>query len=215
LKNSLGISGYRYASASASQSHSYILPTVKSLIDERRKQLDGRAARLFDLGCGNGSVAATFSDAGWDVTGVDPSSEGIAKAQMSYPDLKLMEGSAYSDLASTFGQFPIVVSLEVVEHLYAPRDYARTLFDLVEPGGLAIVSTPYHGYLKNLALAITGKMDAHFTALWDHGHIKFWSIPTLTTLLSEAGFCDIRFHRVGRIPAIAKSMIAVGSKKRC
>ena len=79
------------------------------------------------------------------------------------------------------------------------------------PGG-AIISTPYHGYLKNLALAVTGQMDAHFTALWDHGHIKFWSIPTLTQLITETGFTNIRFRRVGRIPALAKSMIAVAQK---
>ena len=92
----------------------------------------------------------------------------------------------------------------MVEHVYAPRDYAATLFNLLEPGGMAIVSTPYHGYLKNLALAITGRLDAHFTALW--------SIPSLTTLLTEAGFQNIRFHRVGRIPALAKSMIAVAER---
>ena len=44
--------------------------------------------------------------------------------------------------------------------------------------------SPNHGYLKNLSLAILGKMDQPFTALWDHGHIKFWSMPTLTTLLN-------------------------------
>lgn len=74
------------------------------------------------------------------------------------------------------------------------------------------MSTPYHGYLKNLALALTGKMDRHFTALWDHGHIKFWSIPTLTTLMVDAGSETIRFRRVGRIPALAKSMIAIAQK---
>ena len=55
-------------------------------------------------------------------------------------------------------------------------------------------------------------MDAHFTALWDYGHIKFWSIATLTRLLAEAGFVDIRFQRVGRIPALAKSMIAIARR---
>jgi 2-polyprenyl-6-hydroxyphenyl methylase/3-demethylubiquinone-9 3-methyltransferase len=105
-----------------------------------------------------------------------------------------------------------VLSLEVVEHVYAPRDYARTVFDLLEPGGVAIISTPYHGYWKNLALAVTGRMDAHFTALWDHGHIKFWSITTLSELLREAGFVDVRFERVGRVPALAKSMIAVARR---
>lgn len=106
----------------------------------------------------------------------------------------------------------MVISLEVVEHVYSPRDYARTLVSLLEPGGTAIVSTPYHGYFKNLAMAVTGKMDTHFTALWDHGHIKFWSIHTLSQLLTEAGLNDIQFFRVGRIPALAKSMIAIGRK---
>ncbi|HSQ49736.1 MAG TPA: hypothetical protein VLL94_00560, partial [Nitrospiraceae bacterium] len=75
-----------------------------------------------------------------------------------------------------------------------------------------IVSTPYHGYWKNLAMALTGRLDHHFTALWDHGHIKFWSMATLRQLLLEAGFRSITFRRVGRVPALAKSMIAVATK---
>ncbi|WPL19419.1 putative S-adenosylmethionine-dependent methyltransferase [Thiorhodovibrio winogradskyi] len=144
--------------------------------------------------------------------GIDPSTEGIAQAQARYPHLALYEGSAYEDLAEHYGRFPVVTSLEVVEHLYAPRRYAATLFDLLEPSGTAIVSTPYHGYWKNLAMALIGKLDAHFTALWDHGHIKFWPIRTLSALLREAGFVDIRFERVGRIPALAKSMIAIARR---
>ena len=101
-----------------------------------------------------------------------------------------------------------MLSLEVVEHVHAPRQFARRIHDLLEPGGLAIISTPYHGYLKNVALAITGRMDAHFTALWDHGHVKFWSVKTFSQLLAEAGFKDITFRRLGRLPPFAKSMIA-------
>jgi 2-polyprenyl-6-hydroxyphenyl methylase/3-demethylubiquinone-9 3-methyltransferase len=84
---------------------------------------------------------------------------------------------------------------------------------MVEPGGIAVASTPYHGYVKNVALAVTGKLDAHFTALWDHGHIKFWSFKTLGKLLKDAGFRGVEFHRVGRIPMLAKSMIAVATKE--
>ncbi len=79
-------------------------------------------------------------------------------------------------------------------------------------GGVAIISTPYHGYWKNLALAVTGKMDYHFTPLWTHGHIKFWSRDTLGRLLREAGFENISFRRVGRIHPLAKSMIAIAEK---
>ena len=206
------ISGYRYTSSGHSHAHAYLLPTVKAELSLKKKALGKQPARLFDLGCGNGSVAAQIAGRGWSVTGIDPSSEGIAQARQAFSELRLEQGSAYDNLAAQYGRFPVVVSLEVVEHVYAPRDYVATLFDLLEPGGTAIVSTPYHGYLKNLALALTGRLDAHFTALWEHGHIKFWSISSLTTLLTEAGFQNIRFHRVGRIPALAKSMIAVAER---
>lgn len=201
--------GYKYDSADCSHAHVYLLPTVRS---ELNKTWEDGARRLFDLGCGNGSVAAALAHDGWDVTGVDPSTEGITKAQQTYPHLKLRQGSAYDNLSGIYGRFPVILSLEVVEHVYAPRLYARGLFDLLEPRGTAIISTPYHGYFKNLALAMTGRMDAHFTALWDHGHIKFWSIRTLSILLREVGFAEVRFHRVGRFPALAKSMIAVARK---
>jgi hypothetical protein len=61
-------------------------------------------------------------------------------------------------------------------------------------------------------LALTGRMDNHFTALWDNGHIKFWSMDTLGELLREAGFVGVRFERVGRILPLAKSMIAIARK---
>jgi 2-polyprenyl-6-hydroxyphenyl methylase/3-demethylubiquinone-9 3-methyltransferase len=67
----------------------------------------------------------------------------------------------------------------------------------------------YHSYLKNLALAVTGKMDQHFTALWEGGHIKFWSAKTLSSLFDGEGFERIGLYRVGRIPQLAKSMVVV------
>lgn len=208
MKATKAIGGYRYTDAVENTSHSYLLPALKAELG----RLSPTSMRLFDLGCGNGSVGASLSELGWEVEGVDPSVEGISQAKTEYPELRFEIGSAYDDLARRFGRFPVVISLEVVEHVYAPRDYARTLADCLEPGGTTIISTPYHGYVKNVTLALSDKMDAHFTALWDHGHIKFWSVRTLTELLSDAGLQEIRFLRVGRIPPLAKSMIAIARK---
>jgi 2-polyprenyl-3-methyl-5-hydroxy-6-metoxy-1,4-benzoquinol methylase len=207
----LDISGYVYQDAAHSCAHPLLLPVVFRVL-EKLGHPPGGGQKIFDLGCGNGSVANALSQHGWVVTGVDPSVEGIQQASTAYPALKLENGSAYDDLATKYGQFPVLLSLEVVEHVYAPRHYAKTVFDLLQPGGTAILSTPYHGYWKNLVMALTGKMDAHFTTLWDHGHIKFWSKKTLTELLTETGFVDIRYECVGRVPALAKSMIAIVRK---
>ena len=62
---------------------------------------------------------------------------------------------------------------------------------------------------KNPVLALTGRMDGYFTALRDHGHIKFWSVRTSTELLDEAGLKVSEVHRLGRVPQLAKSMVVV------
>jgi 2-polyprenyl-3-methyl-5-hydroxy-6-metoxy-1,4-benzoquinol methylase len=203
---------YKYEDAKLNDSHNFLLPKVYKILN--KTNLPNYKKSLFDLGCGNGSVANLLTKQGWDVVGVDASSEGIRQAKIAYPNLKLHYGSVYDDLGKIYDKFPIVLSLEVIEHIYSPRDYVKTIYDLLEKKGKVIISTPYHGYLKNLALALTGKMDAHFTALWDGGHIKFWSIKTISTILKEAGFTDLRFEFAGRggFPLFAKSMIVIGTK---
>ena len=119
---------YGYASAAHSHAHAYLLPDVDAML----ASLEPR--RVFDLGCGNGSTAAHLSEK-YEVIGVDASRSGIEQARAAYPHICFDVASAYDDLAGTYGQFDAVVSLEVVEHLYDPRLYAKTMFDLVRPGG--------------------------------------------------------------------------------
>ena len=137
--------------------------------------------RAFDLGCGNGATCDMLSKQGFDVVGVDTSSSGIEHAKSAFPQVTCEVGSAF----------------------------AKTFLGLIAPGGVGFLSTPYHGYIKNVALAVSGRMDSHFTALRDGGHIKFFSVKTLGSLLREAGAQQVRFERVGRFPQLAKSMIAV------
>lgn len=179
---------------------------LKSVIDARYWP-DRRA---FDLGCGNGATCKMLSSLAFDAVGVDVSESGIAIAQAN--GVKAYLGSAYDDLAATYGTFPLVVSLEVIEHCIDPRTFTKTFLSLIAPGGIGFLSTPYHGYLKNLALAVSGKMDSHFGALWDGGHVKFFSMKTLRKLLKEAGTTDLQLLRVGRIPVFAKSIVAIVQK---
>lgn len=202
-------STYSYRSAEGAHSDVYLWPIVEQILKREIRPAD----RIFDLGCGNGSLARRLTHLRYSVQGVDPSEEGIAQAKLADPSIPLEVGSAYDPLAERFGTFSAVVSLEVIEHVYDPRRFARTVFDLLEPDGIAVVSTPYHSYWKNLALAVSGRMDSHFTALWDHGHIKFWSVNTLTHLFEERGLVRTSVHRVGRFPPLAKSMVLVFKKE--
>ena len=196
---------YGYRDADPTYANAYLWPVLRKVIQEHA----WHQRRAFDLGCGNGATCNMLSELGFDAAGVDTSESGIANAQKAYPHLRTEVGSAYDDLASRFGTFSLVVSLEVIEHCFNPKAFAVTFLSLLAPGGIGFLSTPYHGYLKNLALAASGSMDRHFTALWPGGHIKFFSKKTLGQLLTEAGAKEIRFMQVGRIPIMAKSMVAI------
>lgn len=208
----MDIAGYQFDKAGLNPAHDYLLPAVLRILEAERRK-GHLAARVFEVGFGNGAVANELDKRGYEVIGVDPSKKGVQLAMRNYSRLRLSEGSTEDELMRKFGTYPFVLSLEVVEHVYAPRQFAGRIFELLEPGGVAIVSTPYHGYVKNLAVALLGQCDRHYTALWDNGHIKFWSMKTLTQLLAEAGFHKIEFFRVGRIPVLAKSMIAVARRR--
>jgi 2-polyprenyl-3-methyl-5-hydroxy-6-metoxy-1,4-benzoquinol methylase len=145
------ITGYCYSDGQLNHSHRYLPPSLLNILEGLRLLKEQR--RVFEVGCGNGSVANHLSEKGWEVVGVDPSMEGIALANRNYPHLKLVHDSAYNDLSGSFGQFPVVLSAEVVEHVYTPREFAKTLFGLcAERAGYCFDTIPR--VLENSCLGI-------------------------------------------------------------
>ncbi|WP_313958979.1 class I SAM-dependent methyltransferase [Umezakia ovalisporum] len=161
-----------------------------------------------------GSLTNLIAQQGYEVIGVEDSKSGVRLAQEKFTDCRFIQGSIY-DLPYTEmgGQFDIIISCEVIEHLFYPKELVRNTKQLLKPNGRLILTTPYHGYLKNLALAISGKMDKHFTALWDGGHIKFFSVVTMKSLLISEGYEDIKFKFAGGIPYLSKSMLCSSTLK--
>lgn len=173
------------------------------------KNLDG-VRSICDLGCGNGHISGRLAALGYQVTGVDASASGIQIAQRTYPRVEFVHALIDRDLS--LGEFDLVISSDVIEHLYRPSDLLEAAVTQLKPGGQILLGTPYHGYLKNLILAATGKMDAHYSALHDGGHIKFFSVDTLSKLMRAHGFDDLSFTFYGRAPWLWKNMICHARK---
>lgn len=200
---------YGWRDAARKSSHEYLLPAALAAIGER-------PLRVLDLGCGNGYISAELARRGHEVVGVDVSEDGIRVAREAYegrlPGLRFHVCSVYDDgalAALVPGGVDCVLSLEVVEHLYLPRALFTAARRVLRPGGTLVVSTPYHGYLKNLAISLAGGWDRHWSVSWDGGHVKFFSPATLRQLAEEAGFAEFTFRGVGRVPYLWKSMILV------
>ncbi len=194
-------SEYHYSNAEGDHTAGYLWPTVL------RKLREEKAQTVFDLGCGNGSFVYKLNSEGMRAKGVDPSTEGVALAKKKDPRAPVEVGSGYDPLSERFGTFDAVVSLEVICCVYYPRKFVKCLYDLTKPGGLILVSTGYHGYWKNLMLAVCGAIDKHASPLWDHGIIKLWSVDTLTQLFHETDLRRESVSRLGRIPPLAKTML--------
>jgi 2-polyprenyl-3-methyl-5-hydroxy-6-metoxy-1,4-benzoquinol methylase len=167
--------------------------------------------RVLDVGCGDGNFTASLADAGFVMCGVDLSHDRIARAQASYRNIRFAQASAYDDLSAPFGgeAFDAIVSIEVIEHLFSPRDFLDRARLALRPGGRLILTTPYWGYFKNVALAVTNRMDRALTATWDGGHIKHWSYRTLRMVGEERGFEYVSFAGAGRMPYLWRGMVMV------
>jgi 2-polyprenyl-6-hydroxyphenyl methylase/3-demethylubiquinone-9 3-methyltransferase len=201
------VNGYRdygFASANASHMHRHFMPKVFAAAGNLKA-----GVRVLDVGCGNGHTANQFQSSGCDVTGIDLSETGIAQGRKAYPTVRFEVLPADENILRCLNcaPFDIVVSTEVVEHLYDPRSFARGCFAALKPGGTFICTTPYHGYLKNLFISLAGSWDKHANPLWDGGHIKLWSRKTLTALLTETGFERVKFRGAGRLPYLWMTMV--------
>lgn len=195
-----------YAGADSAPDFTLLQPVVFSLLPAAE-----RAVRVLDVGCGNGFWAGRLAAMGFQVTGIDLSPTGIEAAHAAFPGVRFEVLEAAGDLCERLGEkpFDVVLSLEVVEHLYGPMEWALACFRALKPGGRLICSAPYHGFLKNLSISLVNGWDRHFTPNWEGGHIKFWSRRTLTRLLARAGFGvgEMKFRGAGRIPYFWKSMV--------
>lgn len=199
---------YTYTESEASFStHTEYLtnPILEMLSNSKNKT-------ILDLGCGNGWLVDFLIKKGYNAYGTDVTPSGIAIAKEKHPNKFFLLDPSATELPKEFSNihFDIILSIEVIEHLYDPRSYFKLCKNILTQGnqhGELIISTPYHGYLKNLLMSVTGKMDAHFSVLWDGGHIKFWSEKTLKTVLEEFDFQFKEFKGCGRMPYFWKSML--------
>jgi len=169
------------------------------------------AHHVLDLGCGNGWFTAALDRCGFAVTGVDHSEASLRIAKQHYASLAFHRVDAMQPLDSSLVQrFDAVVAIDVIDHVPLPRKLIEAALSALKPGGLLIVTTRFHGYTKNLALALTGRFDSRWDPLLDEGQVKFFSRATLMSLLSEFHLQDLHFETAGRIPMLARAMVISG-----
>jgi len=114
-----------------------------------------------------------------NVYGFDISRSRIDIAKKTYHNLnnRFQVHDCYSEILSIDypnNNYYIVISTEVIEHLYSTETYLKNIYYCLKPSKYLVLSTPYHGYLKNLLICIINKFDSHFDPIEEGGHIKLF-----------------------------------------
>lgn len=209
MKKSKNLSTYHWDSATV---HT---PNILKDLNKILSKPEFKKFNHLDVGCGNGFITKKISKFFKKTTGIDLSKDGINFAKKSSHlsnNIKFLNIDSET-LVSKKKKYDFITSIEVIEHQYDPFKFLKNIEKLSKKKALILITTPYHGYVKNLVLSILGLMDNHFTALWLHGHIKFFSIKTLKKLISNYKFEIINISFSGRIYPLSSSMIFLLKKK--
>jgi len=156
--------------------------TTKAYFIRRFLQLES-TDRLLDVGCGTGEFSMLAARQVREAVGVDAATTAIALAQAAAARLALrnarfIEGSAYDlrELLRDRALFDKAICFDLLEHLTAPADVLAAIFDLLRPGGRALIYTNCYGrfswpYLRERCRGPVGPLWSSDRR--DHHFIRF------------------------------------------
>jgi 2-polyprenyl-3-methyl-5-hydroxy-6-metoxy-1,4-benzoquinol methylase len=173
----------------------------------------GVGQRVLDVGCGEGAFTAALASAGAEAVGIDVAEEPLRRARLLHRqlDLRLVGSDGEWDLADA--SFDVVWAGEVIEHVFDTAAWLSELRRVLRSGGSLLLSTPDHGPLKMLALALSRRAFAsHFEPRGDH--LRFYSRSTLTRLIEDFGFSEVEVVRAGGPPGARRTLLLRAVRSR-
>ena len=123
-------------------------PLLASTGDSRREFRKWVKAgdKVLEIGFAPGKQLAWIAQAlGASVSGIDFSAPGVRLSQQLFEHLGLTGDLRCEDVFATsfpLGSFDVVYSQGVIEHFHDPRAIVRRHFELLRPGGVAVITIP-------------------------------------------------------------------------
>jgi 2-polyprenyl-3-methyl-5-hydroxy-6-metoxy-1,4-benzoquinol methylase len=166
--------------------------------------------RLLDIGCGDGRIGLELKRAGLSVLCADIAQEPLHRAQGRGLETRLLEPVGPWPFADA--SFDAVWAGEVIEHVLDTPAWLSELRRVLRSGGTLLMSTPDHGPLRRLALALVpGAFERHFDPRGDH--LRFYTSRSIAELLAQFGFDEVRVRAAGGIPG-ARATLLVSATRR-
>jgi 2-polyprenyl-3-methyl-5-hydroxy-6-metoxy-1,4-benzoquinol methylase len=176
---------------------------------QRRAFLLAHAAAgdtVLDLGAGAGEFSVALAAAGARPIAVDVAAEALRRATARAPELDARLWREGEPLPVDDGAVDVVWAGEVIEHVVDVAPWLSEVRRVLRPRGTLLLTTPHHGPLTMLRLALSPRRFAeHFEPRSDH--VRFFSPRTLRALLDDLGFA-VESLRVRRATILVRAVRA-------
>jgi len=141
-----------------------------------------KGKRVLDIACGMGYAAPMLLEAGaTSYTGADINPQLVELAQAAYGSDKA--SYTFGDI-TTFdpgSRFDLITCFETIEHVSAYDQAMARMFELLEPGGTLLISSPNRPIASPKAIHLTDKPKNKF-------HTQEFTPGELTAKLKEHGY---------------------------
>jgi SAM-dependent methyltransferase len=152
-------------------------------------------ARVLDLGCGRGLLAAELAKKGCIVHGVANLEPVEAPGLAGFTRHDLDDGPPAVDLAD----FDVVLLLDVLEHLHSPEAFLAALQRLPGASQPAIlISVPNIAFLPLRLRLLAGGFEYGREGILDLTHRRLFTVRSLRRLLDQCGY---RLDEAWGVPA--------------
>jgi SAM-dependent methyltransferase len=135
-----------------------------------------RDAHVLDVGCGAGHLLHSLQDIGFQhLLGIDP----FNREDIAYPNGLRIEKR---DIFSEQGQWDVVMFHHSFEHLPNQRMHLQQAFNILKPGGVALVRVP------TVSSYVWQEYGVNWVQLDAPRHLYLHSVKSMEALAEQAGF---------------------------
>ena len=164
-------------------------------------------ARVLDLGCSDGKVAAELRSFGHRVTGVDIEELPGVRDRMDQFVVADLEQGIPTEVGDGYD---VVLAADVLEHVRDPGSLLRAMSERLTHGGSIITCIPNFAHWYPRARVALGAFDYDRRGILDRGHVRFFTRKSFERLAESQGL-EVRRREAIGLPLEVANRSAAGA----
>ena len=144
--------------------------------------------KVLDIGTGNGILSALLQKrhSNLIIDGIEPNSYAAKLAKKYYRNFYIGYGQKFFDVISQ-EKYDYIILADVIEHIADPLEFLKKLDSIISVKTKIILSIPNIAFGAIRFSLLNGNFDYIDSGIIERTHLRFFTLKTLETLISNSG----------------------------